>query len=316
MTELQKEALQNTSQTVIDCYDFMDAFASCGVTDFTDGKYNGNQQLPYLQAQENQAEWLLDQIRCSNGSRILDIGCGNGRILQTAERRGAQAVGITISEKQVGKCKAFGLDARLMNYRNIPELWNESFDGIIANGSAEHFVQVQDAIDGKQDAIYAEMFKICYRLLKPGGRFATTIIHFNDWVDVDPREMSKGPEHFKRGTEDYHCARLAKDFGGWYPKGDQLQRCAQGYFTLESREDGTEDYHITSETWLSQFRNIAFTHPKAWAIFATRLARNPRATLGFLDDLLISQTWMRQFRDWQGKGTPTRLYRDVWKKGE
>ncbi len=59
MTELQKEALQNTSQTVIDCYDFMDAFASCGVTD----------------------------------------------ILQTAERRGAQAVGITISEKQVGKCK-------------------------------------------------------------------------------------------------------------------------------------------------------------------------------------------------------------------
>ena len=304
----------NTSQTVINCYDSLDAFASCGVTDLTDGKYYGNPDTPYLKAQENQAEWLLDQINSNNGSRILDIGCGYGRILETAENRGAQAVGITISEKQVRKCKAQGLDAQLLNYKNIPKSWDGSFDGIIANGSAEHFVQVQDAIDGKQDEIYEEMFEICYRILRPGGEFSTTIIHFNDWLDIDPNEVITGPSAFKRGTDGFHYARLMKDFGGWYPQGNQLEKCASGYFTLGSREDGTDDYHITSETWLSKHRKIALSNPKAWGIFAGKLMKNPRATIGFLDDLLISEPWIGQFRDGDGKRTPAKLYRDVWKR--
>ena len=313
MIDRHANNLKDTSQTVINCYDFMDAFASCGITDFTDGKYYGNPHLPYLKAQENQAEWLLDQINCKKGSRILDIGCGNGRILQTAERRGAEAVGITISEKQVEKCRNQKLDARLLNYRSIPESWNASFDGVIANGSVEHFVQIQDAIAGKQNQIYTEMFALVHRILKPQGKFATTIIHFNDWAQVPPEEIIKGATSFKRGTEYFHCARLAQDFGGWYPKGDQLEKCAELYFNLECREDGTEDYHITSETWLSQMKKTVLANPKAWLIFAGKFLKNPPATLGFLDDLLISQSWMHQFRDWKGKGTPTRLYRDVWK---
>ena len=198
------EELSNTSQTVINCYDFLDALTSCGITDFTDGKYYGNPKLPYLEAQENQAEWLLDQINCQKGSRILDIGCGNGRILQTAEDRGAEAVGITISDNQVIRCLDQGLDARTLNYRNIPAYWDDSFDGIIANGSIEHFVQVQDAIECNQNGIHEEMFGICYRVLRPKGRFATTIIHFNDGFELDPNEIIKGTRAFNRGEWSIH----------------------------------------------------------------------------------------------------------------
>lgn len=304
--------LSNTSQTVINCYDFLDGLASCGITDFTDGKYCGNPKLPYLRAQENQAEWLLDQVNCESGSRILDIGCGNGRILQTAQNREAEAVGITISDKQVRRCKEQGLDVHILNYRNIPESWNGTFDGIIANGSAEHFVQVQDVIEGKQDEIYEEMFRICNRVLRPEGKFVTTIIHFNDWFEVDPGQVVSGTTNRKKF--DYNYAQLVRDFGGWYPRGDQLKKCADGYFKHVSREDGTEDYRITSETWLSNGRRIVLTNPKAWGILTLKLAKNPKVTLRFLDDLMVKQSWMRQFRDWEGNGTPTKLYRDVWQR--
>ena len=76
---------------------------ACGLTDFTDGKYvdDRNDRAAYLAAQERQAEYLLDQVHCGPGTRLLDIGCGYGRILEHAARRGARAVGITISPPQV-----------------------------------------------------------------------------------------------------------------------------------------------------------------------------------------------------------------------
>ncbi|MBU0466175.1 MAG: class I SAM-dependent methyltransferase [Nanoarchaeota archaeon] len=308
------EDIENTSQAVMSCYDFLDAFASCGISDFTDGVYNGDPEQSYQKAQENQANWLLDQIGCGSGARILDIGCGYGRVLKTAENRGTIAVGITVSEKQARRCVKNGLDVRLMNYRNMPDSWANSFDGVIANGSAEHFVQVQDAVEGKQDQIYQEMFKLVHMILKPKGKFATTIVHFNDGFSFDPKEIVKGPSNFKRGTLDYHCAQIARDFGGWYPTTNQLGECARGYFELESREDGTEDYHITSETWLNDGKRTSMVNPKAWAVLAGKFVKSPKQTIGFLDDLFVSQAWMKQFRDWEGKGTPTKLYRDVWRK--
>jgi len=57
--------IQSSSKTVIQCYDLLDAAISGGVDDFTDGKYFGDPNQSYKQAQINQAEWLLDQIKCA-----------------------------------------------------------------------------------------------------------------------------------------------------------------------------------------------------------------------------------------------------------
>ena len=169
----------------------------------TDGKYvdDRNDRATYLAAQERQAEYLLDQVRCGPGTRLLDIGCGYGRILEQAERRGARAIGITISPPQVAADRARGLDVRELNYRNIfcqsnPPLtppykrgedsWEHAFDAIVANGSLEHFVQAADAAAGRADEIYEELFAICRRLLVDGGRFVTTAIHFREEGQFDP----------------------------------------------------------------------------------------------------------------------------------
>ncbi len=306
------DKLQKVSKTVISCYELLDAALAGGVEDFTDGKYFNNKNLPYQQAQKNQAEWLLDKVECKVGSRILDIGCGNGRILEAAQKRGAKAEGITISKQQVERCHKKGLTVYLMDYRDIPKSWNNRFDGIIANGSIEHFVQVEEALNDKQDEIYKEMFKIFYRLLKPGGYLVTTVIHFNS--QINPKEIYKKTNKHSRNSGSFHFAKvLLDDFGGWYPVEKQLQNNARGLFLLESREDGTQDYFLTSEHWLAEMKRKILTSPNVWIALLKKILNKPRATLSMLDNLLISQSWMWQFRTKNHK-TPTKLFRDVWRR--
>lgn len=305
------ENIQNTPKIVIQCYDLLDAAIYGGVDDFTDGKYFGNPKLPYEQAQKNQTEWLLDQIKCKNGSHILDIGCGNGRILQVAEKRGAKAEGITISKKQIKRNTQKGLTAYLMNYRNIPKSWNNRFDGIIANGSIEHFVQVKDALQKQQDKIYKEMFQIFHRILKPGGYLATTVIHFNQQIDA--KKIIKGAKFYARGSSNYHFSKvLLEDFGGWYPTGKQLLNNAENLFVLKGREDGTDDYHWTSEYWLSEMKRKIIIRPSVWFALFKKIVIYPKACLSMLDNLIFSQSWMWQFRKKKNGNTPTKLFRDVW----
>lgn len=154
-----------SSSAVVDCYDMLALALDAGICDFTDAIYDGDPTAPYEAAQQRQAEHLLNLAGCRRGSRLLDIGCGYGRILQTAGRRGVGARGITISPVQVGHCGAQGLDARLPDYRNLRERWPATFDAAIANGSLEHFVAPQDAADGRADGIYRELFDIARDVL-------------------------------------------------------------------------------------------------------------------------------------------------------
>jgi cyclopropane fatty-acyl-phospholipid synthase-like methyltransferase len=299
------------SRTVLTCYELLDASTAHGMTDFTEGKYLGdkNDRASYLEAQRRQAEYLLDQVRCAAGSRLLDIGCGNGRILKQAGQRGAEPVGITISPRQVDRCRRLGLTAYGLNYRDIGPEWDGQFDGIVANGSLEHFVQVDDAIQGQADRLYEELFAISRRLLSPGCRMVTTAIHFKDAGQVRPDDVRKGPYAHKKRTAEYHFSMvLERTFGGWYPAPGQLERCARARFRLVREEDGTHDYHLTSEYWLRRIRWLSASNPLVWLSLAGKLARWPRPTIEMLRCLAWDQSWNWQFRE----PAPTRLLRQTW----
>jgi len=291
----------------------LDVAVHGGITDFTDGRYEGESSRGYDEAQARQAEWLLDKINCKRGSFVLDIGCGYGRILESAEERGAKAKGITLSGYQQKRCQKNDLDVDVMDYKEIPEDWRGLFDGAIANGSLEHFVQVKDALEGRQDELYREMFKIVHETLEEGGKFATTAIHFNQ--EVDPREISCGSKMFDKNSDNAHFSRiLFENLGGWYPAGNQLERCAEGLFNLEEREDGSEDYNLTSEYWLRAIKKSLKRNPIVWGSIAGKFVRNPKAAWGMLDTWFFSQSWMWQFRQKEDGSRPTVLYRDVWKR--
>lgn len=93
---------------------------------YTSGIYKtGNENL--VEAQNYKLDYVADAIELKKGEKVLDIGCGWGRLIKHfAENYGADMTGITLSSDQ----RAWGLD---LNKDNKP-------------GSGSHKILLQDAM--------------------------------------------------------------------------------------------------------------------------------------------------------------------------
>jgi cyclopropane-fatty-acyl-phospholipid synthase len=286
------------SKTTVNCYEFWDRiFQRAGVLDYTEGFYNGDSTLAYEDAQQRQIGYLLDQVACREGSRVLDIGCGNGTLLDEVRRRGADGVGVTISPQQVDCCRQRGLDVNLLNYRDIGQDWNGRFDAVVLNGPIEHFVQPADALAGRADAIYRQMFAICHRVIDPHStsrKLVNTTIHFGN-VQVDPRDAMRSPWSFRWFSDRFHYAFLVQGFGGYYPSLGQFERCAEPYFQLLAQRDATYDYYLTSEEWLKHGMRSLLSL-KQWGRLLPFAFRHPIHAARMMFMLVVAQSWNWQFR--------------------
>jgi cyclopropane-fatty-acyl-phospholipid synthase len=295
----------------VDCYEFWDrVFRRAGIPDYTEGFYDGDATVPYEEAQHRQIAYLLDEVGCREGSRVLDIGCGNGRLLDEVRQRGAMGVGVTISPEQVGFCRQRGLDVHLLNYRDIGHDWDGRFDAVVANGPIEHFVQPPDAVAGRADEIYREFFAICHRAMDPQSasrKLINTTIHFGN-VFVGPADAMKGPWAFPWFSDKFHYAMLARNYGGYYPRLGQLEQAARGCFKLIKERDATFDYYVTSEEWLRRGRRLLIS-PGQWARFLPFAFRHPAHAARMFFGLLVAQSWNWQFR---GEKPPMKHLWQTW----
>jgi cyclopropane-fatty-acyl-phospholipid synthase len=120
-------------------------------------------------AQEQKLELICQKLRLQPFDRFLDIGCGWGSLLlHAAQRHGAQAQGITLSQEQAETARRriaeAGLEshctASLRDYRDLGSA-PQSFDKIASVGMFEHV--------GLRNL--PRYFRIAHRLLRPGGVF-------------------------------------------------------------------------------------------------------------------------------------------------
>lgn len=285
--------------------------SAAGIEELSEGIYDG-EELSYEEAQLRKHDLLLDEAQCIEGSRILDIGSGAGALLRRAAERGAHCTGITLSSRQADVCRRKGIDIRILDYRNMGDEWTGRFDCIIANGSPEHFVRPQDVIDGRDDDVYREMFKICHRLLDPTSlsrRFITTMMHFNEF-HPSPEKVIRHPFNFRWGSDDFHAAMVENTLGGWLAVDGQLERCASDLFALEQEVERTDDYRRTSEEWLRRWKKIAFSLKgfKAYMKLAPHCFRHP-GHLFLTWMLVVSESWQWQFR---GNPPPFKLMHHTW----
>ena len=58
---------------------------------------------------------VVDRLAPRPGERVLDLGCGDGRLTEALVDAGCAVVGVDASAEQVAAARARGLDARVMD---------------------------------------------------------------------------------------------------------------------------------------------------------------------------------------------------------
>lgn len=117
--------------------------------------------------------------RVPAGTRVLDLGCGNGYLSRRLARSGAQVVGVDQSADLIARAVAhetrepLGVVYHLADAANLPMLADRSFDLTVANMSLIDFADAAGAI------------REAGRVLEAGGRFVFSLSH--PCFDVDTR---------------------------------------------------------------------------------------------------------------------------------
>ena len=296
------------------CYTMVHAAEAVGIHDLADGEFlPGDTTLE--QGIEHQLNYLLDQVGCTRpGFRLLEIGCGYGGLLRLAQARGARVVGVNLSPEQLEYCNAHGSQTYCCNYRDLryAREWHGQFDGVIANGSLEHWVQPEDVLAGRMKGLYRESFEIMHQLLDPAAdeaRYVTTAIHVQR--PVRPEDLLTPWQRHPRGSNERHYSLLHQWMGGWYPKNGQLAECARPFFTLIAEQDGTLGYKIANDYRMARMMRGLYTNPKLVYRLARSLFHHPQIAHTMLRCYYLEQSWDWQFR---GDNPPMKLWRQTWRR--
>ncbi len=295
------------------CYTLVHAAEAVGIRDLADGEFQPT-DTTLEEGIERQLNYLLDQVGCNHpGFRLLEIGCGYGHLLRLAWQRGARAVGVNVSPEQVKYCNDNGLQVYCCTYRDLLEAtqWHGQFDGVIANGSLEHWVQPEDVQADRMKPIYHESFAIAHKVLDPSAleaRYVTTAIHVKR--EVKPEYLLTPWYRQPRGSDRRHFSLIHNWMGGYYPVDGQLEECARPYFLLQAEMDGSLGYKIANDYRMARMLRGLYTNPKlVWRI-ARCLPLHPLVTSTMIECYFIEKSWDWQF---QGEDAPMKLLRHTWR---
>lgn len=104
------------------------------------------------------------------GERILDLGCGDGRLARVIKARGAEVTGIDISPEMVATARRNGVDARLGDGHALA--FDGAFDAVFSNAALHWMARPNAVISGVR------------RALRPGGRFVGELGGFGNLAAV------------------------------------------------------------------------------------------------------------------------------------
>jgi len=215
--------------------------------DFSGARYNGDFSLTLEEAQKAKHQFMCDQLNIGKGTRVLDMGCGWGPFLRYISEKGANGIGLTLSDGQYEACRKNGLDVHIKDVRTVTPGDFGTFDAIVSVGAFEHFCSLEEFMEGKQEKIYRDFFETVYHLLPVGGRFYLQTMTFGkNMVDVKDMDLKADKD-----SNVYITALVAKYFpGSWLPYGSEMiVRNAEPFFKLVNISSGRLDYIETTNQW-------------------------------------------------------------------
>jgi cyclopropane-fatty-acyl-phospholipid synthase len=253
------------------------------LADFSGAQYDGDFSLTLEQAQRRKHQYVAEQIGIEPGSRVLDVGCGWGALLDFIRRRGGVGVGVTLSSAQLAACLRHGLDVHLLDGRRLERERFGTFDAVASLGAFEHFCSPEDYRAGRQDEVYESFFARMADLLPPGGRmYLQTMVYGRNMIgaaDAVAALDSLPPAH----TDAWYLALLSRQFpGSWLPFGqEQVVRCAEPRFGLVSSESGRVDYIETITQWNARIGRRSLRKSLLKLRLVPRWLRSPDFRLAF-----------------------------------
>ncbi len=137
-------------------------------------------------------EKMSGDLGVGKGDKVLDIGCGRGRVANhIASITGAHVTGINIDPDQLESAKRFALGTGMTNQCKFQQGDLNDIPYPFADNSLDGIYQIQVFSLSKN---LEKLFRDLYRILKPGAKLACL-----DWVRLD-----------KYNAEDPHHADLMK----------------------------------------------------------------------------------------------------------
>jgi cyclopropane-fatty-acyl-phospholipid synthase len=216
--------------------------------DYSGAKYDGDFSMSLEEAQKAKHKFIADSLNIIKGSNVLDMACGWAPFIQyIVKERGADAIGLTLSQGQADACQKNGYDVKVKDCRYIQPADFGTFDAITCIGGLEHFCSVEEWQAGKQKQVYSDFFKTLYDLLPVGGRFyMQTMVFGKNMIEFEELDVNA-----EKGSTAYIMALMVKQFpGSWLPYGPEMViECATPGFKLISQSSGRLDYIETIAQW-------------------------------------------------------------------
>jgi cyclopropane-fatty-acyl-phospholipid synthase len=145
------------------------------------------------QAQLRKLDYLVTQAGAAGASRVLDVGCGWGGLLQhlTQVHGVGHVVGLTLSRAQADHVMGMGMS----NIEVRVESWvdhsvDEPYDAIISIGAFEHFAK-PGLSRAKRVEAYRHFFRACRRWLPPAGGLAIQTVTKGDNVRLSRSTLTE-----------------------------------------------------------------------------------------------------------------------------
>ncbi|MEM7550451.1 MAG: class I SAM-dependent methyltransferase [Bacteroidota bacterium] len=229
--------------------------------DFSGARYDGDFSMTLEEAQKAKHKFIADSLNIKKDSKVLDMACGWGPFMNYINKdRGADSMGLTLSEGQAEACQKNGLNVLVQDCRYVKPEDYGTFDAITCIGGMEHFCSIEEWQAGKQEEVYSNFFKMLYELLPVGGRFyMQTMVFSKNMVPFEEIDVNA-----EEGSAAHVMALMVKEFpGSWLPYGPEMViKNAEPHFKLISKSSGRLDYIETIGQWRKKFRK--FSLKKYW----------------------------------------------------
>ncbi len=103
---------------------------------------------------------FLDYLNVKPGKKLLDVGCGTGYLLKSADKRGLKTYGVDISEEGVRIAQKVSRNSKIIVGKGEALKFAANFfDYVTGIGSLEHFLDIEQGVKemvrvGKDDGLF------------------------------------------------------------------------------------------------------------------------------------------------------------------